>query len=85
MFVGKAKEFGTNLTKGDIIKIVAGQIENVYNKETKKAYFNLVIFEAEYEEGHEKANNSLLDSEYEIQQAPVVENDIAYDSDSFPF
>ena len=80
-FVAGAKDFGDRLEKGDIIKIVSGQLENVYNKETKKAYFNLVIFEAEYEEGHEKTNDSMLDSNYS-SQAPVVD-DIS--EDEFPF
>ena len=52
--VGNAKEFGDILEKGDIIKINAGQIESVYKKDTGKTYFNLIIFAAEYEEGHEK-------------------------------
>jgi hypothetical protein len=49
-FVGTAKDFGDTLQKGDTIKIVSAQLENVYVKESQKTYFNLVIFEAELEE-----------------------------------
>ena len=50
-FVGKAKEFGADLTKGDVIEVISGQLENVYNKEKKVSYFNMVVFEAKNENG----------------------------------
>lgn len=74
-FVGGAKDFGEGLNEGDLIKIISGQLENVYNKEKKVAYFNLVVFEAEYE------NNNNPEPKVQPKQSEIVEED----DDSFPF
>lgn len=74
-FVGEAKEFGATLTKGDVIEVVSGQLENVYNKEKKVSYFNMVVFEAKME------NNNKSEPRVQPKQSEVIEED----DDSFPF
>ena len=75
-FVGKAKEFGASLTKGDVIEVVSGQLENVYNKEKKVSYFNMVVFEAKMENG----GNSEPKPKVKDKIQPIEEED-----DEFPF
>ncbi len=74
-FVGEAKEFGANLTKGDVIEVVSGQLDNVYNKEKKVTYFNMVVFEAKMEN---QGDNSKPKPVKKI--APIEDLE-----DSFPF
>ena len=74
VFVGEAKEFGANLKKGDVIEIVSGQLENVYNKEKKVSYFNMVVFEAKMENQENKAPVK------KIETVNIDENE-----DEFPF
>ncbi len=45
--VGQAHEQGKNLKKGDTITIKKGKITNVYNKDHKKSFLNLVAFDIE--------------------------------------
>jgi len=44
-FFGEAKEKALNLQKGDTIEILKGGIKSLYNKENKKTYTNLIIFD----------------------------------------
>ena len=76
VFVGEAKEFGANLTKGDVIEVVSGQLENVYNKEKKVSYFNMVVFEAKME----NQENVAPSNKKQVKTPPVDT-----DSDEFPF
>lgn len=41
--VGKAKDIMVN--EGDRIEITSAKIENIYNKETKKTWLNVIIFD----------------------------------------
>ncbi len=52
--VGKAKVLGDGIREGDLIKIVSGVLDNVYNKEKKVTYMNRTIFEAELEGDYKK-------------------------------
>ena len=74
-FVGEAKEFGANLVKGDVVEIVSGQLDNVYNKEKKVTYFNMVVFDAK------KENNNKSEPKVQPKQSEVIEEE----DDSFPF
>lgn len=44
-FVGNCKEQAKSLQEKDTITIVKGKLTNVYNKETKKSYTNMTVFE----------------------------------------
>lgn len=45
VFVGKAKEKAKELKDKDKIEIVNGAVENKYDKETKKTWVSIVIFD----------------------------------------
>ena len=70
-----AKELGDTLVKGDLIKIISGSLENVYDKEKKVAYFNLTVFEAELE------NNENV----KPKAKKKVESTEESEDDTFPF
>jgi hypothetical protein len=54
-FVGNCKKQAEQLNEKDFIKINNGIVENTYNKETKKGYVNVVVFEYEmYEKKQEQ-------------------------------
>ena len=58
-FVGNCKKQAENLNEKDFIKINSGIVENTYNKETKKGYVNVVVFEYEmYEKKQEQKQES---------------------------
>lgn len=61
-FVGKAFEKLGELESKDKIKI-SGKISNPYNKETKKSFLNLVVFDFEFSDTAKKADAS--DGDYE--------------------
>ena len=57
-FVGKAKEQAGKLNSKDRIEIKSGLVENVYKKDTKQTFINVVIFEFEFMEKKIKNDNS---------------------------
>lgn len=44
-FLGKSLDKAKQLKDGDKITVVKGKLTNVYNKETKKSYTNMTVFE----------------------------------------
>jgi hypothetical protein len=42
--VGKAN---VEVSEGDMIEVISGKIENIYDKENKKAWLNVIAFELE--------------------------------------
>lgn len=56
-FVGKAFEKLDQLESKDKIRIT-GKVANPYNKETKKAYLNLVVFDFEFSDAPKKSDSS---------------------------
>lgn len=48
-FVGGALEGAKRLKKGDLINIKNAKIENVFIKEKKQSYINIVVFDFELE------------------------------------
>ena len=72
-FVGKAKEQAEKLNSKDKIEIKSGLVENVYKKDTKQTFINVVIFEFEFMEKKPKNDDSGLE---QFQ---------AMDDDSLPF
>ncbi len=55
--VGQAFEQGRHLKKGDTITINKGKISNVYNKDKKVTYLNVVAFDIEAPEQQPQQNN----------------------------
>lgn len=49
-FVGQAKEKAESLSKGDVIEITNGGVENIFSKEKEREYLNVVIFDFEMQD-----------------------------------
>lgn len=49
--MGKQLELAKQLKEGDVINVLKGKVENVYNKEKQVSYCNVAIFEFEVEGG----------------------------------
>ena len=60
-FVGKAKGKADGLNNKDTIEINSGLIENVYDKEKKKTYINIVVFDFDVMESKPKGDEPDLD------------------------
>lgn len=66
-FVGNCKAAASQLSDGDKITVTKGKISNVYNKERKQAYLNLVIFAFDTEEKKEEFGDfRMIENESEI-------------------
>lgn len=61
-FVGKAFEKLDQLENKDKIRIT-GKVSNPYNKETKKSYLNLVVFDFEFSDAAKKSTEKNNESE----------------------
>ena len=61
-FVGKALEKIDELETKDKIKI-SGKVSNPYNKETKKAYVNLLVWDFEFSDGAKAEASEGVDEE----------------------
>lgn len=57
--VGKAFEQGLNLKVNDTFTIVKGKISNVYNKDKKVSYLNVVAFEIEAPDSEEAFEDNM--------------------------
>lgn len=72
--VGKQLEEAKEIKKGDTIEIASGKISNVYDKEKKVTYYNVVIFEFINGEGGKVE-----------KPKERVETPDEFDPDEFPF
>ena len=53
-FIGKCYDQASRLKEKDKIELRSGYVENSYDKETKKSYVNVIVFEFETEYNQEK-------------------------------
>ena len=51
MFVGKANESARKLKEKDRIKILNCGVKNTYNRETKRNFYNFIVFDFEMSNG----------------------------------
>ena len=59
-FVGKALDQARGLSDKDRIEIKNAAIENIYDKEKKRSYLNVVIFEFEMQQPKEKVEDGFI-------------------------
>ena len=63
-FVGKCLEDAKQLSEGDRVKIVGGKITNVWDKENKRNWLNVVVFE--FESLEDNRNNMQSNDDEEL-------------------
>lgn len=75
MFVGKCLDEARKIQEGDVLTIAKGKLTNVYNKEKKQSYLNMVVFEFTNTTEHKEAGDDLSFDDF---QADDSESDLPF-------
>jgi hypothetical protein len=68
-FIGKCYDQASRLKEKDKIELRSGYVENSYDKETKKSYVNVIVFEfeTEYNQEVKETKNPFKDAPKEVE------------------
>jgi len=80
-FIGKCYDQASRLKEKDKIELRSGYVENSYDKETKKSYVNVIVFEFETEYNQEQPKQK-IEEKNPFKDAP---KEVEIKNDDLPF
>ena len=82
-FIGKCYDQASHLKEKDKVELRSGYVENTYNKESKKSYVNVIVFE--FETDYKEVEVKNIEQKQNTKPLENVNSQLDISNDDLPF